>query len=76
MKKLVFVLVAVLAVLHQDFWWWHTYEPLVFGFIPVNLAHHVGISIASSVVAALAVKYSWPTDVDELDQSTDGGGSQ
>ncbi len=64
MRGVVWTLVAALIVLHQDFWWWDSIEPLVFGFLPIGMAYHAGISIVSAVVWALAVKYCWPKDVD------------
>lgn len=63
-RKFVWILVIVLFILHQDFWWWEDVEPLVFGFLPIGLAYHAGISIASAIVWALAVKYCWPADVE------------
>lgn len=54
-------------VLHQDFWWWNDIEPLVFGFIPIGLAYHIGVSITAALLWALAVHYCWPTDVDVPD---------
>jgi len=70
MKHLIFGLIILLASLHQDFWWWHTAEPLVFGFIPIGLAYHAGVSIAASILWALAVKYCWPRDVDVIEEVT------
>jgi hypothetical protein len=70
MRYVVAALIALLIVLHQDFWNWHTYEPLVLGFIPVGLAWHVGISLAAAVVAFLAVRYCWPEGLDPA--ATDG----
>lgn len=64
MKTLTVVFIAVLFILHQDFWFWDRIEPLVFGFLPVGLAWHAGISIAASLAWAMAVRYCWPRDVD------------
>ena len=69
MRRFVFALLAILAVLHQDFWFWDRIDPLVFGFIPVGLAYHIGISIAAGILWALAVHYCWPKDVDVPDDS-------
>lgn len=69
MKRFVFGLLVLLAVLHQDFWWWDDIEPLVFGFIPIGLAYHIGVSIAAGILWALAVHYAWPADVDVSDES-------
>jgi hypothetical protein len=58
------MLVLLLMVLHQDFWFWHRYEPLLFGFIPIGLAWHVGISLSAGVVGLLAVRYCWPESLE------------
>ncbi len=64
MKKLVYGLIILLAILHQDFWWWDDSKTLVFGFVPIGLAYHAGISAAAAILWAMAVKYCWPGDVD------------
>ncbi len=58
MQKLVWALVLLLVILHQDNWNW-TNDTLVFGFLPIGLAYHMGISIAASIVWFLAVKFCW-----------------
>ena len=62
MKRLVYGLILILAVLHQDFWWWDDSDTLVFGFVPVGLAYHACVSLAAGVLWALAVKYCWPEE--------------
>lgn len=81
MKKLIYGLIVLLAILHQDFWWWDRSDPLVFGFIPIGLAWHAGVSITAAILWAAAVKYCWPIqeeedESDEIDtnHSTSGGG--
>lgn len=64
MKYLVGGLIVLLAVLHHDIWWWDSAEPLVFGFIPIGLAWHAGISIGAGIVWFLAVRYCWPAGLD------------
>ena len=64
MKKFVFGLLILLGLLHQDYWWWNSIDPLVFGFIPIGLAYHIGVSITAAILWALAVHYCWPSDVD------------
>ncbi len=67
MKRFVILALVLLAILHQDFWWWDSIDPLVFGFVPIGLAYHIGVSIAAGVLWALAVQYCWPRDVDVPD---------
>lgn len=74
MKKLVYGLIILLAILHQDFWWWDDSETLVFGFVPIGLAYHAGISAAAAILWAMAVMYCWPEGVDEVEESCAAGG--
>ena len=80
MKGLVYGLIVLLAVLHQDFWWWDRVEPMVFGFLPIGLAYHALVSIVAAILWAMAVKYCWPGGLaDEVeppaDQPSAGGGA-
>ena len=59
MKYVVWMLVVLLLVFHQDYWQW-TNTTLDFGFLPRALTYHVGISIAAATVWMLATKFCWP----------------
>ena len=61
MKALVWSLVALLVVLHQDVWFWDD-DGLALGFLPVALVYHACISVAASAVWLLAVNVAWPGD--------------
>ena len=63
MKCVVYSLVVILAVLHQDFWNWDN-ASLVFGFLPVGLAYHALFSVLAAIVWAMAVKFAWPTRIE------------
>lgn len=63
----VFGALVLLAVLHQDFWWRDDHRTLVFGFLPVSLAYHIGVSIAACVLWGLACRYCWPKDLEVAD---------
>lgn len=76
MRGLVYGLIVLLAVLHQDFWWWDDSDTLVFGFVPVGLAYHAGLSLAAGLLWALAVKFCWPADVDVENTPAGQGGAQ
>ena len=67
MNRLVIGLILALCVLHHDFWWWDTAEPVMFGFMPIGLAWHTGISVAAAFSWWLAVKYCWPERLTEGD---------
>ncbi len=64
MKKIVWLLVLLLLVIHQDFWFWDD-RGLVFGFMPIGLAYHAVFSIAAACVWVLAVKHAWPRRVEQ-----------
>jgi hypothetical protein len=53
-------LVLLLLILHQDNWFWID-GTLVFGFLPIGLAWHAGISIAAAATWFLATKIAWPS---------------
>ena len=61
MKLLVWSLVALLVVAHQDVWFWGD-DRLILGFLPITLLYHAGISVAASLVWLLAVNVAWPID--------------
>ena len=64
-KNLVYLAILLLTVLHQDFWLWDD-PTLVFGVLPAGLAYHVFYSIAAAAVWALAVRYAWPSEVEDF----------
>ena len=70
MKLLTVSLVVLLAVLHQDFWWWDDPTP-VLGFLPIGLAWHIFISAAAGIAWWLMTKYCWPEHLQDFD-ATDG----
>jgi len=61
MKRVLLVLaVALLYILHQDFWFWRTAHPMVFGFVPIGLFYQACFSGAAALVMWLLVKFAWP----------------
>ena len=75
MRRFVYGLIVILAILHQDFWWWDDSDMLVMGFIPIGLAYHAAISVAATVLWAMAVVYCWPHDLDaDQNRETPAGG--
>ncbi len=59
MKIVIWGLIILLVILHQDFWFWEDGR-LVFGFIPITLLYHSGISVAAGFVWFLATIFIWP----------------
>ena len=60
--------VALLYVLHQDFWFWRDARPLIFGFLPIGLFYHVAFTLASSLVLWLLVRAAWPAHLEARDE--------
>ena len=56
---------CALYVLHQDFWFWRTANPLVFGFIPIGLFYHACYTLATAFALLLLVKHAWPWELEE-----------
>ena len=57
------LLVLVVAVLHQDFWFW-TDRSLVLGFVPVGLAYHIGYVLLASATLWVLVRFAWPSQLE------------
>ena len=61
MKFVVWGLVLLLMILHQDIWFWED-TTFVFGFMPITLLYHAGISLGAGITWYLATIYAWPFD--------------
>ena len=75
MKVFSLFLVALLAVLHHDFWWWNDAAPVA-GFLPIGLAWHVFLSAVAGVVWTVICIIDWPDHLDEDDPSSPGSDSK
>lgn len=64
-RKLVWLAVGLLFILHQDFWWWDN-PSLVFGFLPIGLAYHLVFSVAAGCTWFAMIKFAWPSHVEEF----------
>lgn len=68
MRKLIWLLVLALVVLHQDNWFWEDTR-LVFGFLPVGLFYHAILSVVCSIIWLLATRFAWPDElIEQVDQ--------
>jgi len=65
MKYVIYALIAVMFIAHQDFWFWDD-SRLFFGFMPVGLLYHSVYSVAVALVWALAIAFLWPHDVERF----------
>ncbi|HUD48292.1 MAG TPA: DUF3311 domain-containing protein [Candidatus Baltobacteraceae bacterium] len=66
-RVLLFLMIAAVYVLHQDFWNWRKADPLVFGFLPIGLAYQAAYSILASAMMAVLVACAWPKQLEEQD---------
>lgn len=57
--------VLIAWLLHQDFWFWRTPFPLIFGFLPIGLAYHALYAAGASVLMLVLVKYAWPVELEQ-----------
>jgi hypothetical protein len=56
-------------VLHQDFWFWRSRSPLVFGVLPVGLFYHAAYTLATAALLWLLVRLIWPSHLDQEGRS-------
>jgi hypothetical protein len=62
-RRWVWIALIILALLHHDFWLWGD-RSLLFGFLPVGLAYHMGFSLAAALLWVLAMKFAWPSELE------------
>jgi len=63
-RTLLVIAVIVLYILHQDFWFWRTAYPLVFGFVPIGLFYQGCFSVAAALLMWLLVRFAWPSHLE------------
>jgi hypothetical protein len=68
------LLLALVYLLHQDFWFWRDARPLVFGFLPIGLFYHAAYTAGASVLMWLLVKYRWPSNLEDASERVGGSG--
>jgi hypothetical protein len=75
-RKLVYLAVPVLYLLHQDWWNWDNRNLIPVLELPVGLAYHVGYCVAASVLMFCLVRYAWPAHLEleahEMSPEKDG----
>ncbi len=75
MKYVVWGLIVALLIVHQDNWLWES-DTLLYGFMPVALAYHAGISLAAGITWFLAIKFCWPDNLEGARAEDPPGGDQ
>lgn len=71
MKLAVFILIAILLIIHQDFWYWND-DTLVMGVMPIGLFYHMCISLAATFVWFLSTIFAWPEELDDIQEEVPG----
>lgn len=66
MNYVVWALIILLLIVRNDFWNWDD-PTLVFGFLPVGLLYHAGVSVAAAVLWYLATIFCWPKGVEDVE---------
>ncbi len=61
-----------LLIAHQDYWQWERRD-LVFGFIPWNMAWHMGLTVVTALVWILVCRYCWPSGLTRESTDQTGG---
>ena len=74
-KYLLFLLIALVYLAHQDLWNWKASDPLLLGFLPIGLAYHAGYSVLCAGLMALLVKIAWPKHLEAHENSAADSGS-
>jgi hypothetical protein len=69
-RLLLVVVVAVLYILHQDFWFWREARPLVFGFLPIGLAYHAVYCLAVTLLMWTLTRVAWPSHLEAATRET------
>ena len=58
------LITLLIYLLHQDFWFWRSARPLVFGFLPIGLAYHAFYTIGVSLLMLYLVRRHWPSHLE------------
>jgi hypothetical protein len=59
---------GLVYALHQDFWFWRSARPLVFGFLPIGLFYHAAYTAAISVFMWYMVRRHWPSHLEDANE--------
>jgi len=73
-RSWIWVVAALMAVFHQDFWWWGD-RTLVWGFLPIGLFYHALFSVVAAAVWAMACRWAWPVHIEEWADAVPGTGN-
>jgi hypothetical protein len=71
---LIALITALVYLLHQDFWFWRSARPLVFGFLPIGLFYHAAYTAGVSLFMWFVVRRAWPTHLEDASERAGGAG--
>ena len=57
LSRILYVLLVVLFILHNDYWFWQTPQ-MVLG-LPIGILYHILYCIVASLLMFSLVKYTW-----------------
>lgn len=63
-RLLLVVAVAALYLAHQDFWFWRSARPLMFGFLPIGMAYHGLYCVAATLLMWALTRLAWPAHLE------------
>ncbi len=75
-RFLITVAVVVLYLLHQDYWYWNSAKPLVFGMLPIGLFYHAVYSLVAVGFMFLLVRFAWPQHLESQSDDSDRAPAQ
>ena len=61
-RKLLYLALVVLYLLHNDLWFWH--DPRFVLGLPIGLFYHVCFCLGASLLMVLLVTWAWPGHLD------------
>ena len=65
---LIALITALVYLLHQDFWFWRSARPLVFGFLPIGLFYHAAYTVGVSLFMWFMVTRHWPAHLEDANE--------
>lgn len=61
-RRLLYVALLAIFLLHNDLWWWNDARRVL--GMPIGLTYHIGLCLAAAVVLALLARRTWPPEKD------------
>ena len=68
-RRLLYLILAALFVLHNDFWWWND-STSVLG-MPIGLTYHLLFCFVVAGTMWLLVQHAWPEQLEEPHDETE-----